>query len=253
MELTTTCKNCSRIFSGKFCPSCGQSSSEERLDWVYLKQFLKKLFFNFLDKGLIYSCKQLIIRPGHTIREYIEGKRIYHMNPFTLLISLAGLYGFIYHTNHINTFNELTNPDPLFEHIDFNKVNEWISTHFAYSIGLLIPFYALGTKIAFIGKPYNYIEFFVLNTFIGAFRMLVHFVILPFLIYFKKSFFAIGVILDITTVLDIILFIFIITQFFEYKNLLKTVICAALAYLLFVVFYMLMILGIVWGYNFIYY
>jgi hypothetical protein len=252
MEPIVTCKNCSRTFSGKFCPSCGQAANEGRLDWAYLKQFVKKLFYNFLDKGLLYSCKHLITKPGHTIRDYIEGKRIHHMNPFTLLISLAGLYGFIFHSYHINTFIEINSSEPIFSHVNFNKVNDWISSHFALSTGALIPLFTIGTRLAFIKSPYNYIEFFVLNTFIGACRIMVHFLFLPLLIYFKDTS-NLQWIMDITSALDFIVYGFIILQFFNYQQIFKNILLVILSYFIFIVVYLLLILGVIELYNYFFY
>jgi hypothetical protein len=37
--------------------------------------------FHF-DKGMYYSAKELYWRPGHSIREFIEGKRVSHLSQF---------------------------------------------------------------------------------------------------------------------------------------------------------------------------
>lgn len=50
--------------------------------------------FHF-DQGIFYTAKQLFIRPGHSIREFIEGKRVEHFKPLSLVIILATAYGII--------------------------------------------------------------------------------------------------------------------------------------------------------------
>ena len=53
--------------------------------------------FHF-DNGVLYTAKQLFTRPGNSIREYIDGKRVRHFKPISLVILLATVYGFLYHT-----------------------------------------------------------------------------------------------------------------------------------------------------------
>jgi hypothetical protein len=252
MRSLITCKNCNENYSGNYCPSCGQPASEKRLDWESFRLFYKKLFFNFFDKGFTYSCSQLITRPGHTIREYIEGKRVNHMNPFTLLLSLAGMYGFIYHSYHVNTFIDIDNEDPLFSHIDFNQVNDWISSHFAFATCLLIPIFALGTRLAFSCKKYNYIEFFILNTFVGSARTLIHFVFLPFIIIYKNST-GLPVLINVVSFIDLCLFMWVMVQFYNYQKIGIIIVQSIISYVYIIMIYTLIILGLIEVYNYIYY
>src|SRR5688572_18664064 len=88
------CKNCNAPLSGNFCANCGQTSNVHR---VTFKHFLHEFFhaFTHTDKGIFLLMKELITRPGHVAREYLDGKRKKYFNPLTFLILMASLYAYI--------------------------------------------------------------------------------------------------------------------------------------------------------------
>jgi hypothetical protein len=141
--------------------------------------------FHF-DEGILYSGKQLFTRPGHTIREFIDGKRVKHFKPISLVIVLATLYGLLYHYFHIS----FVEPSPNSESatgIDVVKFNEWMGTHYAWATLLTIPLYTIGTSIAFRKQGYNLVEYFILNTFKASQKMFVHIATFPLLYYFNGT------------------------------------------------------------------
>ena len=86
------CLNCSEILHSKFCPNCGQSIKTHRFS---LKLFFKEVFINGvfqIDKGFFYTFKELFIRPGHSIRAYVDGSRVNHFNYFTFIYSFFTKY-----------------------------------------------------------------------------------------------------------------------------------------------------------------
>ena len=96
------CKNCGNHFYLKFCNNCGQKSDTHRITWKELFHHLPHAIFH-LDEGFFYTIKQLIIRPGHALREYLLGKRKYFFNPFLMLILVTTLCTFLYVYFHFNT------------------------------------------------------------------------------------------------------------------------------------------------------
>ena len=79
------CKNCGNLFTGKFCNNCGQKHSNQRLTFKLLLHDLVHAFTH-LDKGFLFTIKEMALRPGHTIRDYIQGKRAGHANPLMMVI-----------------------------------------------------------------------------------------------------------------------------------------------------------------------
>ena len=173
MEIT--CKNCNQTFKGHYCNNCGQPADTHRINAHFLWHDIQHGLLHF-DNGIPYSIKQLFIRPGHSIREFIEGKRIRHFKPLSLVAVLGALYGFLYHYFHINLFQASTDLE-----IDFNDYNEWMATHFAWVTIATIPIYTIGTYIVFRKQGYNFVELFVLNTFKASQRLSVQILTFPIL------------------------------------------------------------------------
>ena len=92
MEIT--CKNCNQTFKGHYCNNCGQPADTHKINAHFLWHDIQHGLLHF-DNGIPYSIKQLFIRPGHSIREFIEGKRVRHFKPLSLVAVLGALYGFL--------------------------------------------------------------------------------------------------------------------------------------------------------------
>ncbi len=86
--MSKKCLNCNSDVVGDFCSTCGQKTSTKRFS---LKHFITHDLIHgvfHLDKGLLFTIKELFTRPGHSIREYVQGKRIKHFNYFTAILIL---------------------------------------------------------------------------------------------------------------------------------------------------------------------
>ncbi len=64
----------------------------------------------------------MFTRPGHTIREYIEGKSVKHFEPIALLLTVATFYEIFYHYFGINLFEGDKIPG---EKITAKMINNW--------------------------------------------------------------------------------------------------------------------------------
>lgn len=103
METNTThCLNCGNTFEGNYCNHCGQKYTVSRITWKELFHNVPHMLFH-LDDGFFYTIKQLMVKPGGTIWEYLQGKRKYHYNPFVMLLLLAGLCSTLYVYFHLQT------------------------------------------------------------------------------------------------------------------------------------------------------
>jgi hypothetical protein len=241
--MTTICKNCNNHFKGNFCNMCGQSADTQRLNFHVLRRNFQKLFFKYFDKGILFTAKELFIRPGNTVREYIEGKRVKHFEPIALLVTVATLYGVLFHYFHINLFNDKSFTDKTFEHIEFNTINEWIATHFSLFTILFLPLYAFGSYVAFRKQGYNFSEHLILNTFLSSQRLLLRIAAFPFLVIFNGTDNMLTF-MRLFIVFDIILLIWGYCQFFNGIQRIKSIILTLLGYLIFFICY-LFVLGIV--------
>lgn len=84
------CANCHDLYKGAFCPRCGQSAKIGRYS-------LKTAFKNFIDvwglgnRGMFRAIRDLILRPGYMIRDYLGGMQMSYFPPFKMFFLLAAL------------------------------------------------------------------------------------------------------------------------------------------------------------------
>ncbi|WP_052483767.1 DUF3667 domain-containing protein [Flavobacterium sp. MEB061] len=233
MEIT--CKNCNQTFKGHYCNNCGQPADTHRINAHFLWHDIQHGLLHF-DNGIPYSIKQLFIRPGHSIREFIEGKRVKHFKPLSLVAVLGALYGFLYHYFHINLFQASTDLE-----IDFNDYNEWMATHFAWVTIATIPIYTIGTYIVFRKQGYNFVELFVLNTFKASQRLSVQILTFPILLYLNSIHHA-ERFSSLTYLLGIILIFWTNIQFFNKMSRTRAFFLTILSHLIFLVTFFILII-----------
>ena len=81
------CATCGTRFEGNYCPRCGQSAS------VGIYSF-KKAFLLFLDvwglgnRGMFRTIRDLLLRPGYMIRDYLQGMQMAYFPPFKMFFLL---------------------------------------------------------------------------------------------------------------------------------------------------------------------
>ncbi|UTW61520.1 DUF3667 domain-containing protein [bacterium SCSIO 12741] len=89
--MKNTCQNCGYTFEGNYCNQCGQKADSGRVNLQFLLNELSNSVFQ-LNHGLLFTIKELTLRPGHTIQEYLAGKRKVHIRPLAFLFVTAALY-----------------------------------------------------------------------------------------------------------------------------------------------------------------
>lgn len=155
--ITTCCKNCGNLFRGYFCNNCGQKYNISRITWKEVFHNIPHMLFH-LDDGFFYTIKELFVRPGHTIREYLEGKRKYHFNPFVLLLILAGLCSTLYVYFNLST---------ILASISLHKLeeqNEFIAhKFFATRTIIFCLICSIGDYLIFYSHKYNLAEMVAAN------------------------------------------------------------------------------------------
>ena len=83
-----TCQSCGTEFKGNFCPRCGQAAVVGRFSF-------KTAFLLFLDiwgignRGMFRSIRDLMLRPGFMIRDYVSGLQSSYFPPFKMFFILS--------------------------------------------------------------------------------------------------------------------------------------------------------------------
>lgn len=90
LEVHHKCATCGTEYQGNYCPRCGQSSKIGRYSF-------KNAFLLFLDvwglgnRGMFRTLRDLILRPGYMIRDYLSGMQMAYFPPFKLFFLLTAL------------------------------------------------------------------------------------------------------------------------------------------------------------------
>ena len=81
------CASCETDYQGNFCPRCGQSAKVGRFSF-------KKAGLLFLDvwglgnRGFFRTLRDLLLRPGYMIRDYLNGRQSAYFPPFKMFFIL---------------------------------------------------------------------------------------------------------------------------------------------------------------------
>ncbi len=84
------CATCGTHYQGNFCPRCGQSAKVGRYSF-------KKAFLLFIDvwglgnRGMFRTIRDLVLRPGYMIRDYLSGMQMAYFPPFKMFFLLMAL------------------------------------------------------------------------------------------------------------------------------------------------------------------
>jgi len=188
--MNQNCKNCKTPLKGKYCFNCGQTADTHKLNFHYMWHDIQHGLLHF-DKGIFFSAKELFTRPGHSIREFLEGKRVKHFKPLSMVIVLASVYAFLLHLLHIDLAANISvqnrNAAEKAAEIGALNITEWMGSHYALTRLISIPFLALGTWICFLRQGYNFAEHLVLSAFITAQGLVFLLVMLPLEYYFGND------------------------------------------------------------------
>jgi hypothetical protein len=156
------CKNCGHNFHGNFCSECGQNAHTERIDSHFFLHDIPHSVLH-IDKGFFYTFKELIVCPGHTIREYLDGKRVRHFRPLAYLLLLSTLSTLVN-----KAFIYLKTQEYLEKGVTMTIKGSFFSNYISLFFILMIPIMSLASWLVFRREKYNFWEHLLLETFIVA-------------------------------------------------------------------------------------
>lgn len=197
----------------------------KRIDAKYISHEIQHLLH--FDKGFPFTFKEILIRPGKAVREYLGENREKYVKPIVFLVFAAVIYTLIIHFFHIeiSIFNikGFGKTSEWQSNLDTDAVNNWIDSHLSYSAMIIGLFIALWTKMFFYKKGYNIYEIFILLSYIfGVFFISLLFFLIP------AKFTNLLIIAQIGAFLGQIYIVFAIGQFFgerQVANYIKALIC----------------------------
>jgi Protein of unknown function (DUF3667) len=214
----TICKNCGNSIESKFCSECGTASEIKRINKKYVLHELQHGILHF-ESGFLYTVKQLILRPGQIIHNFIEGERSKLYKPIGFLIICSIIYTILAKFLHFKVKAD----SPIG---NVNKIIIWISENTNYSNLIEIVFIALSLNWFFKKRGFNYFENIVLLSFLSGIAMLISSLILIISVLLRYE--------NLKNFGQILIFVYMvwgIEQFYGGKNL-KSYFKAFLAYFL---------------------
>ena len=179
-----TCKNCDASLSGPFCAACGQKADTRRISWAWLGHELQHSLFH-VDKGLWLTLRELLTRPGHAIREFLEGQRVRRFKPFATLIVLATVYSLLY---------RWMGPDTAFMIRDegsrkvMEVMNKLMGQYYALLELATLPGLAFFSWLWMRKYGHNFVEHLVIQAYITAQRIAVSTLFLPLNVIGAKAY-----------------------------------------------------------------
>ncbi len=237
------CKNCGQNASGNFCAHCGQST---KVDKINFSNFLKELSDSIfqVNKGLFYSLKELFVRPGHSIREYLDGKRKNHFKPVAYAFTLSTIYFLLSQLLETGTFmndfiegysNGLDDPE---EEVNELANLQWFAKNYAYTMLLLLPLFSLASFLAFAGAGFNYLEHLVLNAYITGQQAVLYLLSAIFSLVTRDD----NWLAALTLFLSTAYVFYVFWQFFSEKSRVAVVLRSVLTYGLYITMLLLFII-----------
>lgn len=181
--MTKHCLNCDKLIKSNFCPDCGQSAKAHRFSIKHF--FLHDLVHGILhlDKGFFFSIKELFTRSGHSIREYIEGKRAKHFNYVSLIIMIIALGHFVGSISDIRLIDithYFSTEDVVTQFDIISKKNPKLFTI------IKIPLLAFFTFLFFKKAKQNFTEHIILNIYKVCGELLIAIIFTLIAIFFKN-------------------------------------------------------------------
>jgi hypothetical protein len=154
-----TCKSCGSSGRGNFCSHCGQSLNTKR---ITVTELIREIYhyFTHIEKGFLFTLKQLVIAPGLMQRTYIQGKRNIHQKPFSMFLICATISA----VSRYWIFNAIIH----YYHTDIVSEAKFFHEYMVMMFILLVPVYVLITYLLFYKSGYNYAEIGVLILYMAA-------------------------------------------------------------------------------------
>ena len=164
----SNCKNCNSELCGNYCSNCGHPTKLKRIDSRYIITEIRNLFY--FEKGFFYTIKELIIRPGKSVREFISESRYRLVKPITFLLLTSLIYTIlnIYLDIEFDYTKEIIGEDDT-----AIKLYNLLMKNIGYlNLGMGV-FVAFWTKVFFKKYGYNFFEILILLCFLMGIEMLI--------------------------------------------------------------------------------
>ncbi|RDI12121.1 DUF3667 domain-containing protein [Flavobacterium sp. AG291] len=165
MDTAVNCKSCNEPINKNFCANCGHPAVLKRVDSHYLLHEIQHVLH--FEKGIGYTARELLLRPGITVRRFLTEDRSRLIKPIIFIIVTSLVYSVVSHFFH----TEIEMP-VLYNSAVF-KILQWLQGHYGYASIIMGMFIAFFLKLFFRKLSYNLFEILVLLCFVMGIGMLI--------------------------------------------------------------------------------
>lgn len=212
--MSTDCLNCGAPVMQNYCANCGQKSTTHRYS---IKHFVAHDFIHgvwHVDKGILFTLKSLFTRPGHSVREYIQGKRVPYFSFVTLILLILTVSGLIAPYTHGNMSDLM----PQGGKGMMNDVEKFISHYPKLILIITIPIYSFFSLIWFSKAKLNFSEHLVLNSYRVIVEMIIGLLVSILTIFCQNTQILLFLYFGVLSFLGIFYSVWFYYQFFSAFN-----------------------------------
>lgn len=172
------CLNCNHQAIDNYCQNCGQKSSTHRYS---VKHFVEHDFIHgvwHVDKGILFTIKELFTRPGHSVREFIQGKRVNYFSFVTLILLILTISSLLTPYLHIKLSDLMPgNAETM------NSFEKFVTKYPKLLVIVTIPINSLFSFVWFRKAKLNYSENLVLNSYKASSELIIGLLFTVFAIF----------------------------------------------------------------------
>ena len=153
--------------SGPVCTYCGRTQKLKRIDGKYILTEIGSVL-NF-EKGILYTIRELVLRPGKNIKQFIKEDRNRLVKPVIFVIVCSLLYNIAQQLLHFEDgYINFSGPADS----TAAKIFEWVQQNSGNANLIMALFIGFWIKLLFRKYNYNYFEILILLCFIMGIGML---------------------------------------------------------------------------------
>lgn len=168
-EQNELCEYCQHAMTGNFCSNCGRPKQLKRIDGKYIVSEISSVL-NF-DKGILFTIKELLIRPGHNVHNFIHKDRNRLVKPIIFIIISSLIYTI---AQQLLRFEDGYVSAGGFGESAVTVIFAWIQQNYGYANILMAIMIALWIKVFFRKYNYNFFEILILLCFAMGIGMLIY-------------------------------------------------------------------------------
>lgn len=214
-DLKNICKNCEHITEGKYCESCGQRTSVNKVTFQETLNDLVDTLFT-VNAPLLTTLRMLVINPGRLFTEYLGGKRKKYYRPVTFFILMTAIYLIL---RSLINFDPLSNTLLRVEDVSASQYLTKAGDFLLINIDKLLFVFALvlGMILIFFFNKFTFAEFLAISFYLTGIYTLLTTLNMFYIQYIDNSFLAFHLIVML------LYFVYALLSLFQVKKFLVSI------------------------------